>query len=104
MYAIRSYYLLAACAPATIETTVTPTMQPTSTLAEPDVQTTRAPDPQVTAQTFLDAWKAEDYIRMYEMLTPISQDAITSDQFEKFYRDVAAEAALSGWDYELLSS
>lgn len=41
---------------------------------------------------------------MYAMLTAISQDAITEEEFEKFYRDAAAEAALSGWEYALLSS
>jgi hypothetical protein len=38
---------------------------------------------------------------MYAMLTPIRNDAITEEDFTKFYRDVAAEAALSGWDYEV---
>ena len=96
--------LMTACTAAAVETTTTPTTAPTSTLAEPEVQTTRAPDPQIAAQAYLDAWKAEDYTRMYEMLTPISQDAISAEEFEKFYRDTAAEAALSSWEYELLSS
>ena len=96
--------VLASCASETTTPGVIPTVSPTSTLAEPEVQTTRAPDPQVTAQAYLDDWKAEDYASMYSMLTPISQDAISAEEFEKFYRDVAAEAALSGWDYEILSS
>ena len=97
-------FLLAACTPVVVETTQAPTAQPTSTLAEPGVQTTRAPDPQSAVNAYLDAWKAEEYTLMYEMLTPISQDAISMEAFEKFYRDVAAEAALSSWDYEILSS
>jgi penicillin-binding protein 2 len=96
--------VVVSCAPATVESTRTPTSLPTSTLAEPGVETTRAPDPQTAAQTYLDAWKAEDYASMYAMLTPISQDAITAEAFEKFYRDFAAEAALNKWDYTLLSS
>jgi hypothetical protein len=95
---------LAACAQATVETTPLSTAMPTSTLAEPEVQTTRAPDPQSAVQAYLDAWVGEQYAAMYAMLTPISQDAITAEEFEKFYRDFAAEAALSGWQYELLSS
>lgn len=94
----------AGCSSATIlPPTSTPPLLPTSTLAEPGVQTTRPPDVQAAAILYLDAWKAENYTAMYDMLTSISQDAITLEKFEAFYRSVAAEAALNGWDYEILS-
>jgi penicillin-binding protein 2 len=96
--------VLAACAPAAQTPTITPTDLPTPTLAEPSVQTTRPPDVLAAAQAYLDAWKQEDYAAMYNLLTPISRDAITAEEFEKFYRDVIAEAALSSWDSEILSS
>lgn len=98
------WLVLAACTPATQVPTATPTDEPTPTLAEPSVQTTRPPDVQAAAQAYLDAWKQEDYASMYNLLTPISRDAITAEEFEKFYRDVIAEAALSSWDTEILSS
>ena len=41
---------------------------------------------------------------MYSMLTSISQDAISAEDFEKFYRSIASEAALSGVDFELHSA
>ena len=96
--------LLSSCTPVTRSVTPASTAVPTASLAEPSVQTTRAPDVQGTAQAYLDAWKQEEYAAMYGLLTPISQDAITQEEFEKYYRDVEAEAALSSWDYEILSS
>lgn len=95
--------LAAACSPAAPLATPTATQPLTPTLAEPEVITTRAPDAQAAAQTYLDAWKSENYAGMYALLTGISQDAITAEEFEKFYRDVAAEAALGSWDYEIRS-
>jgi penicillin-binding protein 2 len=68
------------------------------------VQTTTVPDVLAAAQAYLDAWEQEQYASMYGMLTAIGQDAVTQEEFEKFYRDVAAEAALSSWDTEILSS
>jgi len=41
---------------------------------------------------------------MYSLLTSLSQDAISKDEFRKHYQGVAAEAALSGVNYEVLSS
>jgi penicillin-binding protein 2 len=71
---------------------------------EPQLETTRPPEAIPAARAYLDAWKSEDYPAMYAMLTPLSQEAITAEKFEEFYRSVAAEAALSSWDYEVLSS
>ncbi len=82
----------------------TPTMELTPTRGDPSVNTTSAPDPGVTARAYLDGWKSEDYAGMYSRLTSISQDAITAEDFEKQYRSIANEAALSGIDYEILSS
>jgi penicillin-binding protein 2 len=65
---------------------------------------TSVPDTNAAAQAYLDAWKMEDYSAMYAMLTQVSKDAISEDDFTQRYREVASEAALSGWDYEILSS
>ena len=82
----------------------TATIAITPTLGDPSVNTTSAPDPGMTARAYLDAWKSEDYAGMYSKLTSISKDAITAEDFEKQYRSIASEAALSGIDYEILSS
>ncbi len=62
------------------------------------------PDVQRAARAYLDAWKQEDYPAMYAMLTSISQAAISEEKFIEHYQGVAAEAALSGVDYQLLTS
>ncbi len=41
---------------------------------------------------------------MYAMLTSVSKDAISEADFVSRYQGVANEAALSSWDYEILSS
>jgi cell division protein FtsI/penicillin-binding protein 2 len=79
-------------------------VQSTPTLPQPQVETTLVPDPRQTAQIYLDHWKAEEYPAMYAMLTKVSQDAISEDAFTTRYKNVANEAALSSWDYEILSS
>jgi len=68
------------------------------------VETTSVPDPEILARTYLDYWKAEEYPAMYALLTRVSQDAISEDDFTARYKGVANEAALSSWDYEILSS
>jgi hypothetical protein len=84
--------------------TLTSTAQPISTLPQPQVETTNVPDPSETARVYLDHWKAEEYSAMYGMLTHLSQDAISEDDFTARYKGVANEAALSSWDYNILSS
>ena len=69
-------------------------------LPEPGVETTTVPDPELIAKTYLDHWKAEEYQPMYAMLTEVSQDAISKADFSTRYKNVANEAALSGWEYE----
>jgi penicillin-binding protein 2 len=86
--------------------TQTPTIntEPTSTFPGPQVETTDVPDPRLVAQQYLENWKIEEYPAMYAMLTKVSQDAISEADFAARYQNVANEAALSSWDYEILSS
>src|SRR4030067_2263032 len=95
--------LLASCStPPTVATT--PSLAPTRTLGQPGVGTTPVPDAGAVASAFLDAWKADDYEAMYALITPLSQDAMSQESFVKHYRGIATEMALSGIDYEILSS
>jgi cell division protein FtsI/penicillin-binding protein 2 len=97
--------LLIGCNQSTTLTpTSTVTIIPTSTLPDPQVETTGVPDPELVARTYLDHWKAEEYPQMYALLTKVSKDAISEADFTTRYQSVANEAALSGWDYEILSS
>jgi len=84
--------------------TSTPTTHPTSTFPAPQVETTSVPDPREIAKIYLEHWKAEEYSAMYALLTKVSQDAISEEDFTARYKGIANEAALSSWDYEILSS
>jgi penicillin-binding protein 2 len=96
---------LLGCSQSTQPTqTSTITAYPTSILPEPQVETTIVPDPREVAQFYLDHWKAEEYPAMYALLTKVSRDAINEANFTARYQGVANEAALSSWDYEILSS
>ena len=97
--------LLVSCALATTQSTPTPTLSPTptQTLGQPGVSITHTPDVQSAAQAFLQAWKDEDYPKMYGLLTSTSQDAISEADFEKRYQDVAVNTTLVTLDYQVLS-
>jgi penicillin-binding protein 2 len=98
-------FILVGCSqstPALLTPTILATVTPT--LPGPEVQTTTVPDPEAAAKSYLDHWKAEEYPAMYAMLTKVSQDAISEADFTTRYNGVANEAALSSWDYEILSS
>jgi penicillin-binding protein 2 len=82
----------------TVTETATPTLPP------PEQKTTSVPDPEEAVEAYLDAWMAEDYASMYDMLTTVSQDAITEIDFTSWYTNTAVQAALSGVEYDILSS
>jgi len=82
----------------------TPTIVPSPTLGSVSVGVTPAPDANTAAIAFLDAWKADDYATMYSMLTSVSKDAVSQEDFEKHFRGIASEMALNGIDYDILSS
>lgn len=75
-----------------------------SELPDPTIRTVEAPDPEATARTYLDAWKAGDYERMYGLLSPSSQAELSLEAFTERYRTVATQAAITDIDYELVSS
>ena len=94
-----------SAAPAATETPLplaTETLIPT--LPAPEEKTTPPPDSEQAVQAYLDAWKAEDYASMYNMLTTISKDAITEEDFTTWYTSIATEMALSGIEYDILSA
>ncbi len=104
------FLVIAGCGPATPDATdaVLPEVAvSTPSPAElPTVvpQITPVPDVEPSVTAYLEAWKADDYVSMYNMLTSISQDAIALEDFTDRYRTVAAEVALANLDFEILSS
>jgi penicillin-binding protein 2 len=76
----------------------------TATLPEPTVRTESAPDPEATVRAYLDSWVAGDYASMYARLSPVAQEAISQDDFTARYQEVATQAAITGFDYQIVSS
>jgi penicillin-binding protein 2 len=79
-----------------------PPASATRTLAKVEPTVYKAPNPDLTAQVFLNAWKAEDYPTMYGLLTPASQDALALDRFTQHYKDAAVNMTLQKLEYEIL--
>ena len=92
---------LAAC--SNQKPSIQPTPQATPSLPPPGKFTTQAPPTEPAARAYLEAWSNEDYAKMYTLLTQVSIDALTEEEFSARYRNVAAEAALSGIDTQILS-
>ncbi|NUM45488.1 MAG: hypothetical protein HUU38_12355 [Anaerolineales bacterium] len=95
--------ILAACTPGLILPTPIP---PPADSPSPTIENPSAaplPDAQLTARAYLDAWKAEDHPAMYAWLTPLTQDAITLDEFTSLHRGLAAIMSLNGLEYEITS-
>jgi penicillin-binding protein 2 len=63
-----------------------------------------AVEAQAVVEKFLSAWQTQDYPAMYASLTTLSQDAITLEEFESTYRDVASSLTLQTLSFDLLSA
>jgi penicillin-binding protein 2 len=97
-------FILIGC--SQVATPVTPSPVPTATreLGSPGIKVTSVPDIQPGVKAFLQAWKDEDYPKMYAMLTRLTQDAVTQADFEKRYRTTAISLTLKSIDYQVLST
>src|SRR3990172_10878310 len=73
-------------------------------LPTPEITTNSAPDVEATVRAYLDAWGAADFDAMYAMLTTISRDSISLEDFTARYENVAVQANLSAVEYELLQT
>lgn len=86
---------LAACTGLGPPPTVTPPPPPTPT---PDT-----PDPEGTALTFLEDWQKGDYAGMYSLLSPLSRDAVSLNDFQARYESVARAMSLLSVETRILS-
>ena len=78
---------------------------PTDTaLPQPIVTIVSAPDPAVVLKAYLDALKADNYNTMYGLLSKVSQDAISLQDFAKRNKDALNTMSAGSLDYEVLSS
>ncbi len=64
---------------------------------------TNSVDAQATVTRFLEAWQAKDYDRMYSLITSVSRDAISRDDFERKYRDTAQNLGFESLTASILS-
>jgi penicillin-binding protein 2 len=63
-----------------------------------------APDADAALGAYLDAFKADDYNTMYGLISKVSQDTITLEDFARRNRDALNEMSAGSFDYEVLSS
>ena len=78
---------------------------PTETpLPQPIVTVVGAPDADAALRAYLDAFKADDYNTMYGLISKVSQDNITLEDFARRNRDALIEMSAGSFDYEILSS
>ena len=78
---------------------------PTETpLPQPIVTVVGAPDADAALSAYLDAFKADDYNAMYGLVSKVSQDTTTLEDFARKNRDALNEMSAGSFDYEILSS
>ncbi len=97
--------LFTSCSQASpVVTTPTQAQAVTPTaLSTPKIAIVRPPDVEGAVRAFLEAWQAENYAAMYEMLTPVSRDAFAPEMFTERYTDAANEMTLDTLDFEILA-
>lgn len=76
----------------------------TATLPNPLVEIEPAPDARAAMTIFLEAFKVESYATMYSMLTDLSKESITRDEFIKRYKDALNAMSAREIETEILSS
>ena len=78
---------------------------PTETaLPQPIVTVINAPSADAALTAYLEAFKVDDYNTMYALLSKVSQDAITLEDFAKRNRDALDNMSAGSFDHEVLSS
>ncbi len=81
-----------------------PTATPSPGLPTPHMGLTPAPDERAAVSAYFDALKVNDLGGMYALLTKLSQETITQENFAKRYNDALNEMGTGKFDYEILSS
>jgi len=73
-------------------------------LPTPSVKVTPAPDARAAVTAYMEALKKGDYASMYAMLTKVSQETITPEDFTKSYNETLNQMSAGSFDYEILSA
>jgi penicillin-binding protein 2 len=75
-----------------------------TSLPQPLVTVFSTPDPNIALSSYLDAYKTDQYNAMYALLSKVSQDAISLEDFALRNRDALNEMSAGSFDFEILSS
>ncbi|MBT3187889.1 MAG: hypothetical protein HN736_18155 [Anaerolineae bacterium] len=94
-----SVFLLSACSSGAISNPETAV-----TLPSPIVTVDSAPDARAAMTLFLEAYKVENYATMYGILSELSQDAISQEDFTTRYKETLNAISLTEIETEILSS
>ncbi len=73
-------------------------------LPTPQISTTFTPDEDAAMRAYLDAMLVEEYETMYTILTQVSRDAISLDEFTNRYRNARTTMNVQTIDYSILST
>ena len=98
--------LLAACGlfGSTGPTSEATTQTPGSTLPPPGGGVTPPPNSEGTASAFMNAWADKNYAGMYSLLSPLSRDAISPEDFEARYKAAEQEMTLAEIQTSILAA
>ena len=98
--------MLMACGRSQLsdEATTATVPQATATTAAVLPPTPAPPPPEAVTEAFLRAWPREEYPAMYAMLTRVSRDALTPDEFADYLRHVLIETTALDVEFEILST
>ena len=100
-FGIVMFTFLSACGSGGINVPLLPTDTP---LPPPIVTIESSAQPDVALKAYLDAFQTEDYNTMYSLLSKITQDGITLEDFARRNRDALNTMSAGSFDYEVLSS
>ena len=99
------FLVLTSCTSGSVPNPFSPAEpEPTSTLPSAIPTILPAPDARAAMTLFLEAYKVESYATMYSMLSTLSKDAITQEDFEARYKETLNSMSLSEIETEIFSA
>ncbi len=81
-----------------------PVSNGTPALPDPLQTTESAPDPDSAARYFLDTWKDGDYAGMYALLSPLTKDGLSEEDFTSRIQEIMRAGAFVDVDFQIVSA
>lgn len=97
-------FLLSACSSEGTGSNPFVEEEATSSLPTASVTVSSPPDASAAMGIYLEAYKVENYATMYSMLSTLSKDAISSEDFTERHKEALNEMSLTDMETEILSS